>query len=300
MILVVVGWSWPFGEKHISLLIWLGWLLCCMAYFSFTTGLFHRYYLIMLGPPISALVGISVWALIEHWKRSPWLGWSLLGFLSGLTVLFQIYTFKGASELSSMVAIIVVGCWLVGMVILALNNARVELRSKTRPILSTVGAVLVIAALTAAPFTWSVLTTLNPNPDVALPTAGADNMSGTTFMTPNQEMLNPNGARILDYLLENTDPGAYLLSTNNARSAAPFILETGRPVFTFGGFTGGDEVIDLDGLLEMLDSGELRFILGLPQKPEIARWMRGNCEVVDIPGVRGQSEPLFDCGKNDH
>jgi hypothetical protein len=157
--------------------------------------------------------------------------------------------------------------------------------------------------------TWSALTTFNTNPDVALPTAGADGMSATTFMTPNQELLGPDGEAILAYVQANTDPDGYLLATNTARGAAPFILQTGRPVFTFGGFTGRDAVVDLDGFVEMVESGELRYVLGLPhQKPDIARWIRGNCRVVDVPGAASQAgsstdgprgrpdELLFDCG----
>jgi hypothetical protein len=85
-------------------------------------------------------------------------------------------------------------------------------------------------------------------------------------------------------------------------------LETGRPVFTFGGFTGRDALVDLDGFIEMIDGGELRHVLGLPQqKPEIARWVRRNCREVAVPGVvlrgegridgplGGQDGVLFDC-----
>jgi 4-amino-4-deoxy-L-arabinose transferase-like glycosyltransferase len=211
----------------------------------------------------------------------------VLTFISGLTVLFEIYTFREAADISSAVILVTMGCWLAGLSLLAARSIRH---------IQIAGAVLILVALLAVPFSWAALTTFNTNPDVALPTAGADGMSQTTFMTPNQELLDSNGQAILDYLLANTDPESYLLATNNARGAAPFILETDRAVFTFGGFTGGDNVIDLEGLLEMLESGGLRYILGLPQKQEIARWMQQSCEVVDVPGVRGQGEALYDCG----
>ncbi|MFQ5616784.1 MAG: hypothetical protein ACE5GO_10065, partial [Anaerolineales bacterium] len=312
--LTAMGWAWPLDGKHLGLLLWAGWLLPSMAYFSFTTGLFHRYYLIMLGPAIAALVGITFWAVIHHWKRSSWLGWSLMAFITGITITFEIYTFRTYPEYAGFVTILSLAGLALGMGLLALRHGSGQALQKARP-LQYAGAALVLAALLAAPFTWSALTTLNTNPDVALPTAGWDAMSNTTFMTPNQELLSPNGEAILDYLLAHTGAGTYLLATNNARGAAPYILETGRPVLTFGGFTGNDDVVDLGGLLEMLDSGELRYILGLPQnKPEIAGWMVDNCSVVDVPGVtsqpnrqpgpgkapdgpRGQeSEVLYDCG----
>jgi 4-amino-4-deoxy-L-arabinose transferase-like glycosyltransferase len=286
VILTALTWTWPLDAKTISLLLWAGWLLPSMAYFSFTAGLFHRYYLIMLGPPIAALVGIFFWALIKHWKRNHWLGWGVLVFISGLTVTFQAYTFRNDAAISGAVGAAALGCWGLGMGLLALRSRRA---------LQTVGAVLVLFSMLVVPASLSGLAATNPNPDVALPTAGAGAMSKTTFMTPNQGSLDSNGQAILDYLLDNTDPDSYLLATNNARGAAPFILAVGRPVLTFGGFTGNDAVIDLNGFVEMLENDRLRFVLGVPQKPEIAQWMRRNCQVVEVPGLRGQTEPLFDC-----
>jgi 4-amino-4-deoxy-L-arabinose transferase-like glycosyltransferase len=174
VILTALGWAWPLEGKHISLLLWAGWLLPSMAYFSFTTGLFHRYYLIMLGPPIAALVGMSLWSVIEHWKRNHWLGWAVLTFISGLTVLFEIYTFREAADISSAVILVTMGCWLAGLSLLAARSIRH---------IQIAGAVLILVALLAVPFSWAALTTFNTNPDVALPTAGADGMSQTTFMT---------------------------------------------------------------------------------------------------------------------
>jgi len=72
LVLVAVGWQWPLGEKHLGLLLWAGWLLPELLYFSFTTGLFHSYYLIMLGPPLAALVGATSFPyLFYHGNEWP-------------------------------------------------------------------------------------------------------------------------------------------------------------------------------------------------------------------------------------
>lgn len=277
--LVATGWSWPLNGKHKSLLLWAGWLLPVIAYFSFTTGLFHRYYLIMLGPPLAALVGISLWSMAKHWKQNHTLGWLVAAFITGLTILFEVYTFHNYPDYAGWVTAISVLIWLAGISILALG--------KLLPV-HKAGLALVLAAMLVAPFTWSALTTLNTNPNVGLPTAGAQSSDQTrsTFMTPDVTNLNANGQAILDYLLANTDPDDYLLATLNARGAAPYILETGRKVLTFGGFGGKDDVISVDDLIEMIENGELRYVLGLPQqKQEIAQWMVSSCSVIDVPGV---------------
>ncbi|MBC8507428.1 MAG: glycosyltransferase family 39 protein [Anaerolineales bacterium] len=302
--LVATGWSWPSNGKQNSLLLWAGWLLPAMAYFSFTTGLFHRYYLIMLGPPLAALVGISLWSMAKHWKQNHTLGWLVAVFITGCTIIFEIFIFRTYPDYAGWVTAISIIIWLAGIGTLAM--------SKLLPV-HKVGLALVMIAMLVAPFTWSALTTMNTNPNVGLPTAGAQSSDQTqsTFMTPDVTNLSVNGQAILDYLLANTDSDDYLLATLNARGAAPYILETGRSVLTFGGFGGRDDVVSLDDLIEMIENGELRYILGLPQqKQEISQWMINSCNEVDVPGVTttpqsqnnrpgpgGQSdEVLYDCG----
>jgi hypothetical protein len=263
----------------------------------------------MLGPPLAAWVGITFWGIVEHWKTNHILGWLLTALVSAAALVFEIFIFRGYPDYSSWVTSISLLIWLSGIGLLAISKS-----FSTR----TVSMALVLIALLVAPFTWSVLTVLNTNPNVALPTAGLADSDHTraSNMTPNTAFLNENGQAILDYTLANTDPDAYLLAANNARDAAPFILGTGRAVLTFGGFTGGDDVINLADLVNMIESGELRYILGIPGKAEIARWVVQSCVVADVPGIDAlrrqplqpqvgaapigqrdqQNDVLYDCG----
>jgi 4-amino-4-deoxy-L-arabinose transferase-like glycosyltransferase len=292
---VALGWAWPLAERHLGLLLWAGWLLPGAAYFSFTGGLFHRYYLIMLGPPLAALVGISLWALWVFWQRRHAWGWTVLLVLSGFTLAFELFTLRSYPDYAGPVAALSLLAWLAGILWLA----RRSLGNWGR----VLGLSLVALALLAAPFSWSLLTALDTQPNVALPTAGPGEADQTraTFMTPDQDALGPVGQAVLEYALAHTDPEAYLLATHNARDAAPYILATGRAVLTFGGFTGSDAVVDLDDFIEMLSSGELRFVLGLPEnKPQISRYLREHCSVVELPalspGSRRAGDQLYDCG----
>ncbi|MBW8009943.1 MAG: dolichyl-phosphate-mannose--protein mannosyltransferase [Chloroflexi bacterium] len=301
--LLALGWSWPLNDKFIGLILWAGWLLPALAYFSFTSGLFHSYYLIMLGPALGALVGITAWSLVKLWKQNHWLGWGLLLALSGITVLFEIYTMSSYPDYAGWVALICLAAWLAGIGLLAL---------RTNPLVRNAAITLVFVALLTAPLTWSIVTTLNTNPNVALPASGVDSGQNAPPNAPNVTIDDENDV-ILDYLLANTDPDSYLVATLSARQAAPYILETGRAVLTFGGFTGSDNVVSVEQFVEMVYSGELQYVLGLPQqKQEIASWMTQNCSLVELPGVsslqsdfpsvgnlpggqQGQSEVLYDC-----
>ena len=158
----------------------------------------------------------------------------------------------------------------------------------------TAALSIILLAMLAAPTTWSVMVTMNDSSNVALPTATINDSQPTTFMTPDNTVMSDNEAAIMDYLLANTDPDSYLLATVNARSAAPYILETGRAVLTFGGFSGNDQVIDAAGVAEMVANGELRYILYSDKisnsHRDIAVWVREACVPTDVPGVDAQEQ----------
>lgn len=285
----VLGWAWPLKKRHLALLLWTGWLLPEMIYFSFTTGLFHRYYLIMLGPPLAALAGMAFWSVVQLRKCNHWLSWrSMLAIITLATLGFQSMMLSGYEAASWLLPVSILTA-LIGLGLTAL---------KSTDRLHRAAMALVLAAVLVAPFTWSVQVAASDNPNVALPTASTVDRTSTSFMTPNNTTMTSNEKMITEYLLANTDSDSYLLATLNARGAAPYILETGRPVLTLGGFTGSDQVIDAAGLAQMVSDGELRFVLfsnQIPRShPEIAIWMQQTCIPVDVPGLKIQpSQPPF-------
>lgn len=307
LVLVVLGWQWPLSDKHLALVLWAGWLLPEVAYFTFTSGLFHAYYLIMLGPPLAALVGATAWALWRVLERRRWLGWVLLALLAGIAIVFQMVTLGNYPDYGLWIAPIAIVLFMLGLGILALAEWR------ARPWLGKAVVGMTLVAAMVAPLAWSGLTALNTRPNVALPRSGPD--TGQAGRPNMSDILSPPQKAILDYLLANTDPDSYLVATLNAREAAPFILATLRPVLTFGGFSGSDNVVDVDQLAQMVADSELRFVLaddGLArQKREIAAWLRDNCTTVHIPGATqsglasnqpfvpagpGQASVLYNCG----
>ena len=61
---------------------------------------------------------------------------------------------------------------------------------------------------------------------------------------------------------------------------AGLVLATGRPVLYMGGFNGSDEVVDAAVLARLVQSGELRYVLG-STTVDIRRWLEGTCSPVD-------------------
>jgi len=300
----------PRSDRWLGLTLWTLWLLPVMAYFSFTTGLFHRYYLIMLGPALAALTGMAFWSVSELFKRNRWLGFGSLVSLVVVTLGFQAVILSEYTTASWLLPFAIITA-LAGMAMLIINNST-QLR--------TAALTIILLAMLAAPTTWSVMVTMNDNSNVALPTATINDSQPTTFMTPDNTVMSDNEAAIMDYLLANTDPDSYLLATVNARSAAPYILETGRAVLTFGGFSGNDQVIDAAGVVEMVENGDLRYILYSDKiansHRDIAAWVTESCVPTSVPGVEvreqnaaqgqntqnvrmgppSENEVLYDCG----
>jgi 4-amino-4-deoxy-L-arabinose transferase-like glycosyltransferase len=294
--LLVLGRPWPQTKKHLALVLWAGWLLPEVVYFSLNTGLFHAYYLIMLGPPLAALVGATAWSLWHLIRRRRWIGWILTALILGLTLLSQLSMLREHLSYAVVVAVAAVPLLLGGLALLDWATAR------KRVSLARSGLGVALLSLMVAPLLWSGLTALNPNPDVALPRSGpSTGQPGRVLQT-----LAPGQEAILDYLLANTEPDDYLLATLSSHEASPYILATDRPVLTFGGFTGGDSVITVERLTEMVTDGEVRYVLGGQElsrrKPEIGRWVQNNCTAIEIPGTtesgpgRGPAAALYDCG----
>ncbi len=79
-----------FTQAHKEALFWLAWLVPVMGFFSIA-GFFHQYYLVMMAPPIAALVGAGwskLWTLYREY--SGLLSW-LLPAATLVTAGFQWY-----------------------------------------------------------------------------------------------------------------------------------------------------------------------------------------------------------------
>ena len=297
IVITAMLWKRSFDEKHLSLILWAGWLLPEAIYFTYSQGLLHAYYLIMMGAPIAALFAMTGWAFGQLIRKNKWLGWGVAASISVVTLVFEVYILHGTVPAAGWAIGSAVGLFMVGILILLVGRKD----SRVVPFALT----LMLAALLVAPILWSVLTTFNDNPNSALPYAGPSqnkNMPGAGQGGGSQDIASQ---ALVNYLLANTEPGTYLVATYNANQAAPFILATGRPVLTFGGFLGSDNIIDADGLAKMVSEGKLRFVLGGGNigKQEISKWVEMNCKKVrNIPGLgpattNPQNNILFDCGQ---
>ena len=221
LVLVTVRWQWPPAGKHLAAFLWGGWLLTELLFFS-VASLYHAYYLIMLGPPLAALVGMGGWALWQQYRQRPWLGWLLAGTASLLTLGTQWLTLRAYPDqaawllpLSLLLALVGLG----GLLLLTLAH---------RPAggLPKIALAIALAATLAAPAAWAFSTTLNSTPNVNLPRSGPATGS-TPGAVPNAPgapagnqpaqtgSLNQQQQARLNYLTPRTSANTYLAWVRN-------------------------------------------------------------------------------------
>ncbi len=294
-----------FSPATAALVLWGSWLLLCMIFFSIS-GMMHAYYLVMLGPPVAALTGIGLsvtTAQVSQHRLSALLVLITVGIM---TLAFQIYVINAYPELRQHLIPALVLTGITGLILLLSGYSRSAASSATPS-----KTMVWIGALMLAPCAWSILTTFNPDPDMLLPRAGLgpaddDYADFVLYFNPGDNYYR-TASIIADYLQPRTEDQEYLLATWKAFDAAPFILETGRPVMIMGGFTGLDPVMEMEDVIASVEDGSQRYFLFTESNP-MAFWFDMNCKPVDLSEIEletGRSIPslttdsrlfiLYDC-----
>ena len=296
----------PIAPEHQAVVVWGGWLLIGMAFFSIA-GFFHSYYLSILAPPLAALVGIGAATLWRQSGKRPWLAISLLLAAAGVTLGLQVVT--SSTFTNTTWWLLIAGVVFVAGVAQVLAAAIRRLRRSL-----ALGFVMVLAALLITPGVWSALTNLNASSNQSLPGA----YSGQALKRDGLRGVQVN-QQLLDFLQQNTQGMKYLMAVPSAMQGADYVLATERPVLYLGGFMGRDPVVTSEDLQRLVDSGELRYIYwngqgggpaGGGDQSRLSTWVRSTCTAV--PGFntntqnagapdgtlnRGNMEvSLYDCG----
>jgi 4-amino-4-deoxy-L-arabinose transferase-like glycosyltransferase len=261
------------SNTHKALLLWGGWLMTCVVFFSMVSGIFHAYYAIMLAPALGAMVGIGFAHLWSLARTKNWAS-GLLIAAAALTFAFQIFATIQYGEQT---------LWLYVAGALLLVGGLFMLTWKK------LAYFIVLASLLIIPAYWTAMTAVS-SANQNLPTA----YSG---MGSNQQVSLPDGARqqsnddgggsrvnneLVSYLQANTQDVEYLVAVPSAQQGATMVLATGRPVLYMGGFNGQDDVVSVEDLTQMVANDELRYVLfdGGNNKQDISSWLRTSCTVI--------------------
>lgn len=291
---IAARWSWPLAAEQQAAVLWGGWLVTGMVFFS-VANFFHDYYLIMLAAPLAAVIGGGV-AVMWRERERGWVRWALALAAAG-TLAFQWWLARQYGQdgwwlrlaaiglVSGLIALLIGGWW-------------------QRQIALPAACALLVAAILITPLAWSVLTVAEQNPDVALPGAYGGPRFGMGLPAPADAPVFPNQrpsdqagdpSALLALLQANTQGIDYLVAVPSAQTGAPLVLATGRPVLYMGGFSGSDPVIDAEGLENLVTAGRLRYVLfgGRVQGNEISAWLQTHCAPVE--GFNQGMQVLYEC-----
>jgi len=292
------GRLWPLDPVRMSLILWTAWAITYGVVYSYASGIFHYYYLVLMAPPLAALAGAGVTAGWALYQRGGWTAMLVPATLLA-TAGWQLYIEGRAIGLA-----LPAGDWRhrlhaalgVGAPLAAAGLVLLTLVRGWGPARRAVAAGFLAAGLLAlllAPTAWALSSVLVKGVPV-LPSADLARLAPGEMGTAAYQRGRAAWYRRLIAFLESNRKGErYLLATSTTRVAAPIIIETGEPVMAMGGFHGLDPILTPEKLAQLVAANQVRFVMqgdlslidrrmgaGAAGKA-LADWIRDNGNRVD-------------------
>ncbi|MGD9932630.1 MAG: ArnT family glycosyltransferase [Dehalococcoidia bacterium] len=275
----LIGWLLPFAGtvlllgldwrgraartdmRRAWLLFWGMWGLVHAAVFSTQEGIYHPYYTSALAPAVAALTGVGVCLALTWLREANWRRLLLIAAGTGYTATIQVFLTRERSEWNA---------WMVPALCLALSaglltiaaSFRLTNRPRYRSVAGYGGVALTFGSLLIMPVMWGLTPLDGPrtSPDVAVGPQHVRTANASANAPRPGSGLGPNQP-LVDYMLANYRGERFLVATFGAQAAAPILLSTGESVLPIGGFSGNDPVPDVPELAQMIEEGEIAFVL---------------------------------------
>ncbi len=288
----------PLDDRQQGILLWGIWLLTAGAFFS-VAGFFHSYYLVTLAPAVAALAGIGGAVLWRDYVRRGWRGW-LLPLVLLATAAVQVSLLQPYGDWSRWLDPLIL-CAVVGAsAVLVAGRMRrpARLRRAVRlwtPLATVVGLLVLLVA----PAAWSYYTTTQGGggmTPVAGPSVGGFGSAGGRggFGGGLGGDRGGSDSELLTYLEQHQGSTKYLVAVQNSNSAASYVIQTGKPVMSLGGFSGSDPVLTLSELQQLVKENVVRYFLGVggfSGNNDIGQWVQSACTAVTLSGSSSSSQP---------
>lgn len=275
--------TWRRGRRDprfAGFVLWLAWLVLHWFVFSFSSGIFHPYYVVQLVPAVAALAGAG---LVELWRRQrdSAVAAAVLALVAAASVIWCVVLLGRTPQWQPWLRPVIlvlgiagIGGWLVW---------RFAGRRRGAVGVATLVAALVALLLGPAAYATTPLTFATRDPAAGPPEAqtqgpggggppgapaGQDDRGGPP---PDMAAGQRGGAAaaegsvhegLVAYLMAEHRDETWIVAAPGSMTAAPIILATGgESVMTMGGFGGGDPAPTADELAAYVDGGEVRFVL---------------------------------------
>ena len=249
----------PFNndKRKSSLILWSMWLLPVFSYFSFTTGMFHPYYLTMLAPPIAALCGIGIISMWELYKKGGWKSWILPAALivDGLVQLLILSYFYKTSKITKYLMItMAILCFVSSIILIIVKLTKNENMKLKKNLLITA-----VVGLLITPTVWSGVTMFY-SVNGSMPSAGLEIISSKSNGA-SMGMDSGDNTKLIKFLETNNTNEKYILTVSTSMTASDIIIKTGKSVMSLGGFMGSDKILTLNQFKSLVAKGEIRYVM---------------------------------------
>ena len=239
----------PITPRQRDVLLWLTWLIPTAVFLSFG-GIIHRYYLVMLAPPIAALTGVAIVTIAGMGGRAR-AGLAMVAV--GATAAVALNAISAVSGVWSLLPALVIASAGASMLGLALLSRWPRVG---RPL------ALSCALLAVPPLLWA--TTPLDGGAAGLPYASPELLRGGGGPRPvggPGPSVPGADTSLTAYLLSQRGGERFIAATGSSTIAAPLIVTTGLPVMAIGGFSGSDPILDRAAFARRVAGGEVRFVI---------------------------------------
>ncbi|UBQ47732.1 glycosyltransferase family 39 protein [Bacillus velezensis] len=255
-------------------IFWAAWLVPIAGFFS-VAEFFHHYYLIMLAPPIAALVGAGWVALVHLYrKQAGWKTWLLPAAIL-VTTGFELFILRNYNDQ------IGVG-WSIGAGVLGAVAAIAlfVFKQRQKP-LSYYVSLAALLVLMVMPIYWAS-TPLLYGGNSSLPETGPQ-LASTSGKGMGMDNASVN-TKLINYLEKHNAGADYLFAATDSNTAAPYIIKTKKAVMAIGGFSGSDPAITLTQFKKLVKEGKVKYFLtsgmGKGGNNDIVEWVEKNGKKV--------------------
>lgn len=327
----------PDRLRRAALVMMGGTFVVSAGVLSMAGGIVHTYYTALLAPWLCGVVGAGVVSLAADLGRGDGAAALPIGAMV-VTGLVEISLRRRTGWLPWLdPAIVLAVAAGVALAVIAASRSRDDARA---PLMATAAVAVAMAGLLLAPTAWSASTTMGASGGV-FPGAGPRFVSGLVT-TQNSGGPGGSGGRAGGFgggappgMSQNGGPGGngggtmggmggssdeartavtwaaanggatarWDLVLTSEEQAAPLMID-GLRVASMGGFTGRETVISADRFADLVEAGDIRFVLvsrtmsiGGGNNPSLTR-VQNACTAVDPAtwsGASGTSGTLYDC-----
>ncbi len=287
-------------QKYIALMLWGGWAIVLLVFFSVYRSLTHRYYLNIVAPGVAALAGIGFSCLLKLSLRSGFKAFLLpLALLVSAALQIMILVHYPAwMPYLLPVLCVCIALTVVLALILFINIFTHPGFIKPLSIVLSVGC---IAMLLLAPSIWS-FTTVIGHVSGGDPYAGPELVAnaGSAPIPPDLETiltrLKFNGSdpklpsyyqALSKYLLQHQHEATYIAAVPDTALAENIIIKTGEPVIAIGGFNGANPILTLEEFVNLVQSGKVKYFLNGPDikygaNADIVKWVVSHSKKIAL------------------